>query len=209
MIWGSYRDDLNAFPPLFNLAIYSDIPAGQSPTGYSMPDAMLWHWYGQAALEEVYAAALDEGFYDPNPDEVVGSDTVCWKYVFHIDPAEAFEQTEDTIYWLGVHHSYDLDGSGVVDSGDESMLLQIPEWAYGWKTSIDHFNDDAVWCDVTSMDTDGRVQGQGPWNELRFPDGHIFAGDSIDLSFVIVPEPSSVAILVVGAVALAIRRRYR
>jgi len=57
----------------------------------------------------------------------------------------------------------------------------------------------------------GRIdlQRRPEQNERRFPPGHIFAGDSIDLAFVIVPEPSTVAVLLVGAVAVAIRRRCR
>jgi len=49
---------------------------------------------------------------------------------------------------------------------------------WGWKTSLDHFNDDAVWVDPDPPYT-------WEWNELRYPDGHTYEGESIDLAFVI------------------------
>jgi hypothetical protein len=62
---------------------------------------------------------------------------------------------------------------------------------------MDHWNDDAVWAD----------SGQGPWNELRYPYGHPFEGESIDLAFAITPEPATIVLLGLGGVF--IRRRKK
>ena len=48
----------------------------------------------------------------------------------------------------------------------------------GWKSSMDHWNDDAVW-------TLGDEPYQGLWGELRYPPGHPQHPESIDLAFVI------------------------
>ncbi|MCK4626866.1 MAG: hypothetical protein KAV00_16260, partial [Phycisphaerae bacterium] len=152
-VWGSYWEDRRMdppVPPLFNLVIYSDIPAHQSPTGYSMPGDPLWNAYLPATVERVYAEGVMEEFFDPNQDAIIGSDTVVWQYNFFIDEAEAFIQDEGEIYWLGLHHSYDLNGDGIVDIMDMGVLMENWPWAYGWKTSQDHFNDGAVWTDVDS-----------------------------------------------------------
>ncbi|MBN1766812.1 MAG: hypothetical protein JW860_16280 [Sedimentisphaerales bacterium] len=54
----------------------------------------------------------------------------------------------------------------------------IPWLILGWKTSLDHWNDDAVWNDGMVLD----------WYELRYPPGHPYMGQSIDLAFVITGE---------------------
>jgi hypothetical protein len=51
-----------------------------------------------------------------------------------------------------------------------------PAARFGWKTSFQHWNDDAVWGF-------GPEPYPGPWNELRYPLGHQQQGESIDLAF--------------------------
>jgi hypothetical protein len=51
-----------------------------------------------------------------------------------------------------------------------------PVAQFGWKSSLDHWNDDAVWGN-------GLEPYAGPWNELRYPPMHQLAGQSIDLAF--------------------------
>ena len=75
---------------------------------------------------------------------------------------------------------------------------------YGWKTTLDHWNDDAVWAD---FDIAGAKQADDFWHELRDP----LNGESLDMAFVITPEPSTVAMLLgvglIGLFAYARRRR--
>jgi hypothetical protein len=63
----------------------------------------------------------------------------------------------------------------------------------GWKTSWMHWNDDAVW----------RLVGGMPWYELTDP----ITGESLDMAFVITPEPTTMALLGLGAMALMRRKR--
>ena len=58
----------------------------------------------------------------PVTGQVVGPDTLVYEYTFTFDDASAFEQQgspdNPTIYWLGVNHSFDLDGDGAIDAGE-------------------------------------------------------------------------------------------
>jgi hypothetical protein len=169
VIWASYLQDVRIDEPLrFNLAFYEDLPASQSPTGYSMPEGPIWNRYLEPVKEEM-VGHFEEPFFDPNLNEIVGADWTLWKYTFAIDPADAFYQEAGNIYWLGVHHSFDLNGDGTVDLGD-SQLLSQHGWAFGWKSAEGVWNDGAVWTDVSSMGTGGEIQPpEGSWNQLLRP----------------------------------------
>lgn len=195
-IWGSwYGDDLNTGPSgsntytsdvTFTLSIHSDIPAEPGGPEYSMPGELLWEQtFGPGQFSLNLYSTGPQGWYNPNTGEyIVESDYEAWQYNFYIDPLDAFQQegTPDTpiIYWLNVSAT-PTDGLA----------------SFGWKTSRMHWNDDAVWGD----------SHQGPWNELRYPDGHPFQGESIDLAFVITPEPATVFLLGLSSLALLRRRR--
>lgn len=194
-IWGSYNEDLPLHEVVqyaaFSLVIYSDIPAEQSPTGYSMPGDVLWETYMEPTAIRIYAENLSESFYDPNPNEIIGLDTVCWQYNFEIPEQMAFFQTAGEIYWLGIHYSFDLTGDGIINLQDLSVFISNYPGSFGWKTSVDHFNDDAVYTDVMTW-------GAGPhvvpnpfiWGSMQYPPGHEMEGQGIDLAFVINgPEP--------------------
>ena len=82
----------------------------------------------------------------------------------------------------------------------------------GWKTAdLDaypapytgqHYEDDAVYLDF-----------DGVWKELRYPSRDLQRpGESMDLAFVITPEPSTMVMLAVGALTLTVgwwRRRRK
>jgi len=202
-IWSSYNEDLRLMEvPAFSLVIYDNIPATADTP--SMPGKALWE---------------SENFYDPNVGDVVGWDTEVWQYNFIFeDVANLFYQEEGKTYWLGLKHTFDLDGSGMVDFIDLSMLIEMSPAAFGWKTADvrqypppntgQHFMDDAVWIDVTTLmvPTGPHIVPESDvWNELYDP----FTGKSLDLSFVITPEPGTVLLLGAGAVGLLIRRRRR
>lgn len=73
---------------------------------------------------------------------------------------------------------------------DVSVFTQGGVW--GWKTSYAHFMDDAVWGDFPAP----------IWEPLVDP----ITGRTIDLAFVITPEPGALAILGLSALALLRRR---
>ena len=208
---------------MFNLAIYSNVPANpDDPDGFSRPGELLWQDYRRATRERVYAIA-DEQFYDPNPNAIMGQDSEVWQFNFEMDAANACWQDEGEIYWLGINHTFDLadavgvpgGGDGVVNSADLNYLLALETAAgapvgFGWKTSgAQQFEDDAVWTDVPGLfeppffQSPPNVVPTGGWNPLISP----FTGESLDLSFVIVPEPVTMLLLGIGSVALIRRRR--
>ncbi len=88
---------------------------------------------------------------------------------------EPFIQEEGWIYWL-----------------DVSVVIAGPIAQIGWKTSLDHLEDDAFWGD--SFDP--------AWRELFDP----ITGESLDMAFVVVPAPSTFALLVLAGLAKCRRR---
>ena len=205
-IWGSWYDDTLPQPELgpnyyprdvvFTLSIWSDIPAvpGQM---HSMPGESLWeHEFdaGEFTARHWATTIEGEGWYHPNsanPYEFPG-DFQIWQYNFSVDPKDAFTQRgsdeEAEVYWLGVSAS--------------PLHQDVQETMFGWKTSIDHWNDDAVW-----MDDPG---DNPPWRELKYPEGHNYYGQfmDLDLAFVITPEPATLGVLILGLVPVLLRRSW-
>ena len=160
-VWASWLGDGKDLAPTFALSIWSDNPTNASNPDYSTPSNLLWSQSFEPGTysEVLYGEQLGEWWWDPMTQQI-GNDDQCWQYNFTI-PTGAFTQEVGTIYWLAVQ---------VTTAGPGAFA--------GWKTSIDKFNDDAVW----SLD-------QAIWNELRYPQWHPYAGQSIDLAFVIDGEP--------------------
>lgn len=98
---------------------------------------------------------------------------------FYFDDEEAFWQEEGTIYWLEF----------AVQTPHEGQTTS----KLGWKESADHWNDDAVYRDPFTED----------WYELFDP----VTGTSMDLAFVITPEPSSLVLLMIMFAGLTFIRR--
>ena len=174
-VFGSWLGDYLPFgeDPLavhFTLSFHADIPAEESPTGYSMPGEVLWvsEFEPGTFKAEPFAIGLEEGWLNAPDDYIWPADTVCWEYAFHVDPHMAFIQRgteeEPIVYWLDVKAQV-LDGEAL----------------FGWKTSLTHWNDDAVWGE-------GAEPYPGPWNELRYPPGHELMGQSIDLAFTLMED---------------------
>jgi hypothetical protein len=169
-IWGSWLGDQVSQDPWFGLVVLSDVPAQQGVPSH--PGDLLWMQIGIVpSSSQPYATVPDgEWFWDPRGQPVPNGDTQVWQYDFLIPDASAFQQTQDTIYWL------------CVVSGNPG---------FGWKTrdpQDGHFNDDAAWSTFIG----------GPWNELHYPIGHPYEGQSIDMAF----ELTTTAIPVPGAVVL-------
>jgi len=168
-VWGSWLEDIFPGDPsnvAFTLSFHSDIPADPPNQPYSMPGPPIWsRIFGPGEfLVAPYAVELEEGWYDPAQGLYLPfGDTQCWHYIFHLNPGEFIQEGTETapvVYWL-----------------DVQAMPQGPG-QFGWKTSLEHWNDDAVW----GM---GEEPYPGPWTELRYPDGHPFHPESIDLAFAI------------------------
>jgi hypothetical protein len=174
-VWGSWLNDyLPGGDPTavdFTLSFHADVPVG--PGGYSEPGAPLWvrRFLPGEFTAEIWRDGITEGWMYPPDSYWYPGDTVCWLYTFYIPATEAFFQqgteSEPIIYWLDVQaYPYDFEAY------------------FGWKTSLDHWNDDAVWGQ-------GPDPYFGPWRELRYPNGHEYYPQSIDLAFGLKMDPNS------------------
>jgi hypothetical protein len=176
-VWGSWFNDyLPAGDPSaveFTLSLHADIPADTLTGEWSTPGELLWlrRFLPGEFTWEVFADNILEGWLEPPDMYIFPGDSVCWLYIFRIDPYEAFHQTgtpeEPIVYWLDV----------------QAMPLDPTAW-FGWKTSLDHWNDDAVWGY-------GPEPYFGPWRELWYPPNHPMFPESIDLAFRIQSTPGT------------------
>ena len=207
-IWGSWLDDFFPYDEAggigpdpknvaFKLSIHKDDPA-YAGTDFSRP-ILPAEWEVTVLPSAVrWWADSYEDFWDPNLNEVIGHDTQVYQYNFFFDEAEAYwqEGTPDApvIYWLNV-----------------TAMPFSEDATFGWKTSHDHWKDDAVYWDEGPFGlTDPQemfdlrpVVGDGITNP--------YFGESLDMAFVITPEPGTVAMLLgaglIGLVAGGRRRR--
>jgi len=211
--WGSWLHDDVGWIDRIHLSIHSDIRADQNPLGYSMPGPELWSRdIDTATYPGVSILAYDQGlqgWYDPNlpPDQggVIPSDHFgVWQVNVDLNREDWFLQTGTAaapmIYWLDIQVDVSLGagGSGCPDGTGDLV-------DFGWKTSIDHWNDDAVWADAIG---DGiSPPAEAFWNELRDP----FTGESLDMAFAIttIPEPGVFAIIGMGLLSLLTLRRRK
>ena len=158
----------------FTLSIHEDIPASANPDGYSKPGQVLWLQHFPAGAFEVmpYAENIEEGWLTPPIDYLFPADWTCWRYRFDLTGVEElfFQMgTPDhpVVYWLDV------------------QARPLAPARFGWKTSVMHWNDDAVW----GM---GAEPYPGPWEELRYPPGHEWHGESIDLAYRLYGPPEEI-----------------
>jgi len=164
-IWGSWEND-ETLEPFFELGIWSDNPAGAN--GWSEPDELLWlmDFFPEDYVASIYYQTENgEYWYDPCDNSLnFPGDYTVWEYDFTIPDSEAFIQEEGNIYWLSVR-AFGIENMG---------------W-FGWKTSVNHWNDDAVYqCFYPARQ----------WTELIYPVGHPFnpSGEehiSMDMAFYI------------------------
>ncbi len=187
-IWGSFADDmLPAAGPdslIFRLSIHDNIPACQQEP-WSMPGDELWsHVFGpgQYTVRQV-ADDKVEDWYDPATGLFL-NDNHMQAYQYNFYPDNPFIQEYCNIYWL-----------------DVAILTPDPDFTFGWKTTMVEcvdlrWGDDAVWFSPTAG-----------WLPLTYPIGHEFAGQTLDLAFVITPEPTTICLLGLGGLALLRKKR--
>ncbi|MBN1508582.1 MAG: LamG domain-containing protein [Sedimentisphaerales bacterium] len=177
-LWGSWYDDTlpsgSAENVKFTLSIREDIPAARSTTGFSMPGRVLWRKEfskGQFTVESQEGG--NQSYYNPaNATCELTNHRMVYKYTFKIPSSDAFRQTGTTsqpvVYWLVA----------------QALLIHPPgsvATRFGWKASVDHWNDKAVWGN-------GAEPFQGSWRELTYPREHPSWTRAIDLAFAIETE---------------------
>ena len=194
-IWGSWEQDRDAAITQICLSIHENIPEDpNNPESYSHPGPLLWErWFDPSQFTMLDYGTGEQGWYNPNTEVWSHPDHVKYHQINFEDIADPFHQEEGTIYWLDVTVQ-----TVVADGGN-----------WGWKTSQDNFMDDAVWMDtgytndVVGDFVNGTNSALG-WHELLDPE----TGESLDLAFVITPEPATLSLLALGGLTL-LRQRKR
>jgi hypothetical protein len=194
-IWGSWKHDDIGVIHKVHLSIHEDVPVGADPNvEYSHPGELLWQGdFSSAELVIRDYGSGDQGWYNPNTNEFNRPDHQMFHQINITDIPKPFVQEQGKIYWLDV----------TVETDPVQPGTDGPQW--GWKTTLEHFNDDAVWGDSPAF-------GESPtlWNELREPSA-VGLGESLDLAFVItgkpVPEPASGLLILMGLSGLALVTR--
>ncbi len=185
--WASWRSDDVLWPEITNLhlSLHKDIPKEESTSGYSMPGEELWR-YDTLNFRWRDPDFGDQGWYCPIDDFWQRPDHQQFFQINVLIPeSEAYTQQEGTIYWLDIR----------VD------MIEDQNPPIGWKTSQDHWNDDAVFWHPDLYGT-----GEGGWVELRDPE---FPEMSLDMAFVITPEPGTMSLLILGGIGVLMRRRRK
>jgi hypothetical protein len=151
--WGSWLNNLVGVLTNVQISFWSDIPATQD--SFSQPGVQLWTTnYVLGQFTQQFYTNSNESFFNPNINQIIGTDTFVFRYNFCVDPERAFIQTNGVTYWLTVQA---LGNNGT----------------FGWKSSGTHCYDDGVWGDTPFP----------IWQELRYPPEHPLAGRSFDLAF--------------------------
>ncbi len=161
--WGSWQNNIVGNIGAFLIRIYTDIPAAPPQIPYSRPGELVWEMI--VPFEQVLVVEMEpsmQGWYDPMQQLVMpGNHVRYFQYNIFLPPEiMPFRQVRGEIYWLAI--------SAFVSSTIDTQ--------WGWKSSLDHFNDDAVWS-TEMMPVE--------WIELYYPPDFT---RSLDLAFVVTGE---------------------
>ena len=189
-LWVSFRGGATPSPEAVVhgfVEIWSNVPAGYDMP-WSHPGEPLWGMPIDTMMPNVKMRPYgtgEQGWLEP-PDIYYPFDHFEY-YQINIDPINdpdmgmiPFKQEVGEIYWLVAHLFAD-------DPVGEPLEI-------GWKTSIEHFMDDAVYAAPFIPEM---------WQPLKDP----ITNETLDLAFVITPEPTTMAMLVLGGVAILRRKR--
>jgi C1A family cysteine protease len=114
--WVSWKGDIipDDFGVLFEVQIYSDIPAADNPLGYSMPGNLLWDRdFAPGMYSYELAFEHPQGWYDPFITEHMMMDHFMCFRIDIDDFPDPFFQIAGTIYWL-VITAHVPGGTGIV-----------------------------------------------------------------------------------------------
>ncbi len=168
LVWGGWNG--RVMPPpenvTFLVAFLEDIPAGTGGIPWSRPGEVLWsREIGHPDyIVDVWTDDSVAGWIYPEfEDYEFPADTTCLLHQFPIPEEEAFEQVgtpgEPVVYWLAVAAA---DNVG-------------PPRHWGWRASLDHWNDAAMWGDAAA--------GWFWEMPVYYPNPHPYEGEQVDLAF--------------------------
>ncbi len=128
--WGSFLNGQREPIKRFYLEIYSDVPAGVD-LPYSHPGTLLWADTVEEYVMTPLTPGVFEGWYDPfAPGYLMSDHNEYWQYDVLLEPVKWFSQTVGTVYWLSI-------------SAELADTTAGRRW--GWKSTLDHYNDDGVY----------------------------------------------------------------
>jgi len=156
--WISWQGGMQGEIGPVMVSIYSNDPCG--PYGYSEPNELLWKQTFQG-LDAVYYGDGDQGWYDPVMGQIPHDHSTYYQ-INITDIEEPFIQHKDQIYWLAI---------------------QLTPMGVGWKTSLNHFMDNAV----VRIVMDPCSSSDPCWGELV--EDPCTSGP-LDFAFVITGEPN-------------------
>lgn len=129
--WGAWMNGVPGQIVQFVLSLHADIPADQSPTGYSMPGPTLWEFEVPGMPGTPHDPPTMEGWYDPAQGLVIPDDhQPYFQYDVCLPEQYWFWQDSGTVYWLNV----------------TAIVADPTTTQWGWKSTQDHWNDDAVYA---------------------------------------------------------------
>jgi uncharacterized repeat protein (TIGR01451 family) len=133
--WGSWLGDNPGTITQFNIWILSDIPKPYTNVLHSKPGKILWYReISDFSIRGPFTG--DQGWYWPEDHDWINHDHQrYYQYNIFLDEADWYTQNRGTIYWLGI-----------------SAVVQEPDKIWGWKSSINHWNDDGCWAIYNEWD---------------------------------------------------------
>ena len=163
-VWSSFMQNQQDTNLTFVLGIWSDA----LPTlagGYSHPGALLWtETFKPGGYTYSNFANGQEFFYVPTSPRQVTPETAV--YLYNFTPQNPFCQQGSSnspmVYWLSVYAQPSIPGTAV---------------QFGWKTTTNHFRDDAVFGTVAAAGIAGN------WKEL-FRAG-VLGAVSLEMAFLL------------------------
>jgi hypothetical protein len=167
-IWVGERFDFPSGPSRIYAKIYSNLTADVAPGGFAQPDSLLWdeHFDQGEFTMSMWEDDMVEGWWDSHSFDFP-ADSSCKLVTISVPPDKRFFQagtsSNPRVYWIRFWATL----AGLTD--------------LGWKASGDHWNAGAVqhynwWSD-------------DEWEPLKYPPGHPFEGEQMDMAFRIVNTP--------------------